>query len=198
MRLRIALAAVVSTAAVVVAVTIPTGAHPLPLPLGITIPAHPNSYVDPFANSKWEPARTDMGVDWIALRRLPVLAIGDAVILGSENHTTGWPGHRLIWYQLLDGSHAGDVVYVAEHLRKLLPAGTIVWAGQRIAFALPGFPDTEWGWADLLGAPRAAPCYKEGRQTNSGKEMARFMESLGAQVSDAPGRGPDSPAGRLC
>jgi hypothetical protein len=80
-------------------------------------------YIDPFAASGWYPARTDMGVDWFVTRRLPVLAIGDAVILGSDSHNSGWPGGHFIWYQLLDGSHAGDVIYVAEHLTQLLPAG---------------------------------------------------------------------------
>jgi hypothetical protein len=126
-----------------------------------------------------------------------VVAIGDALILGSENHSP-WPGHHEIWYQLLDGSHAGDVVYVAEHLKKLLPAGRAVRAGQQIAVARPGYPWTEWGWADSNGTPRAFPCYKEGHQTNSGKEMARFLARLGAPVSGPPGPGPDGPSGRFC
>jgi hypothetical protein len=156
-----------------------------------------SAYIDPFTDEGWEPARTDMGVDWIPVRRLPVLAIGDAVILGSDGHS-GWPGKHIIWYQLRDGSHAGDVIYVAEHLTQLLPTGSVVRAGQRIATALPGSPWTEWGWADEYGSPRAYPCYREGRQTNSGKEMARFMQSLGATVADPPGRGPDRPTGKLC
>jgi hypothetical protein len=157
----------------------------------------PGRYVDPFADPAWEPARTDMGVDWIETKRLPVVAIGDAVILGSQNDSS-WPGHHLIWYGLLSGSHAGDIVYVAEHLRHLVRAGTKVRAGQRIATALPGYPWTEWGWANVYGSPRALPCYHEGRQTNSGKEMARFLETLGATPGDAPGRGPDRPSGRFC
>lgn len=155
------------------------------------------SYINPFASPGWAPSRTDMGVDWIPTRPMPVLAIGDAVILGSDWHAP-WPGGRFIYYQLLDGSHAGDIVYVAEHLRKLARPGTIVKAGQKIATALPGYPWTEWGWADQYGSPRAYPCYKEGRQTNSGKEMARFMISLGAGAGDPPGHGTNAPSGRLC
>jgi murein DD-endopeptidase MepM/ murein hydrolase activator NlpD len=156
------------------------------------------AYVDPFAAPGWEPARTDMGVDWFVTRPLPVLAIGDAVILGSDSHAAGWPGHHFIWYQLLDGNHAGDIVYVAEHLKHLLPAGTHVRAGQKIAEALPGGTGTEWGWADPNGATRANPCYHEGQQTHSGKEMARFMQALGAQVAEPPGHGADAPFGKLC
>jgi hypothetical protein len=155
------------------------------------------TYVDPFAGSTWLPARTDMGVDWVPVRPAPVLAIGDALILGSENHA-GWPGHHLIWYRLLDGSHAGDVVYVAEHLKRLLPAGTTVRAGQRVATAVPGYPYIETGWANQYGAPRAYRCYKEGKQTASGKAMARFLESLGATVADPPGAGTTQPVGKLC
>jgi hypothetical protein len=154
-------------------------------------------YVNPFADPGWSVSRTDMGVDWVPVRKLPVLAIGDALILGSDSHS-GWPGKHIIWYQLLKGGHAGDVIYVAEHLERLLPAGRTVRAGQRIAVALPGYPYTEWGWADAYGSPRAYPCYREGRQTNSGKEMARFLGSLGAPMGDPPGRGPNRPTGKLC
>ena len=156
------------------------------------------SYIDPFTASGWEPDRTDMGVDWFVTRRLPVRAIGDAVIVGSDSHDSGWPGGHFIWYRLLDGSHAGDIIYVAEHLTNLLPAGAHVRAGQRIATALPGGTGTEWGWAEATGATRANPCYYEGEVTHSGREMARFMQSLGAQVQDPPGHGSDAPFGKLC
>jgi hypothetical protein len=154
-------------------------------------------YINPFANPSWQPSRTDMGMDWAPMRRLPVLAIGDAVILGSDIHGP-WPGGHEIWYRLLSGSHAGDVVYVAEHLKRLIAVGRTVRAGQQIAVALPGYPWTEWGWADAYGSPRALPCYREGHSTNSGREMARFLAALGAQQGDPPGRGPDRPAGKRC
>jgi hypothetical protein len=160
--------------------------------------AHPHEYVNPFADPAWGPARTDMGVDWIPAHRLPVLAIGDAVVLGSDWHAD-WPGGRIIWYQLLDGSHAGDVVYVAENLRHLVPVGTYVRAGQQIALALPSYPYTEWGWANSYGSPIAYPCYNvDGKQTRAGKEMARFMKGLGAATYNAPGPGPDRPQGKFC
>jgi hypothetical protein len=168
---------------------------------GPTIPAspfsHPHPYVNPFTDPAWGKARTDMGVDWIPAHRLTVRAIGDAVILGSDSHAE-WPGHHIIWYQLLDGSHAGDIVYVAEHLKKLVRAGSFVRAGQQIAVALPGYPWTEWGWATEYGSPVAYPCYTEGKQTTAGKEMARFMQNLGAHVYNRPGRGPSFPRLRRC
>src|SRR5947209_1211864 len=160
--------------------------------------SRPHAYINPFADSAWGPARTDMGVDWIPAHKLDVRAIGDAEILGSDSHS-GWPGHHIIWYQLLDGTHAGDIIYVAEHLKKLAPAGKIVRAGQKIAVALPGYPWTEWGWADAYGSPLAYPCYKhDGEQTVAGKEMARFMENLGARVYNRPGRGRSYPLGKRC
>lgn len=65
--------------------------------------------------------------------------------------------------------------------------------------ALPGYPWTEWGWADAYGSPLAYPCYKvDGQQTAAGKEMARFMRNLGAHVYDAPGPGPSYPLGKRC
>ena len=157
-----------------------------------------NQYIDPFAASGWDPSRTDMGVDWFVSRPLPVLAIGDAVILGSDSHDSGWPGGHFIWYQLLDGSHAGDIIYVAEHLKHLLPAGAHVRAAQKIAEALPGGTGTEWGWAEADGATRANDCYHEGEVTHSGREMARFLQSLGAQVEEPPGAGSDAPLGKFC
>jgi hypothetical protein len=138
-----------------------------------------------------------MGVDYLPLRREPVVAIGKARILGADAHS-GWPGGHLIWYQLLRGDHAGDIIYVAEHLTDLARSGLVVSRGQRIATAIPGYPWTEWGWADEYGTPRAYPCYREGRQTNSGDEMARFLRSLGAEILDDPGPGPRRPTGPRC
>jgi hypothetical protein len=38
----------------------------------------------------------------------------------------------------------------------------------------------------------------EGMETNSGKEFARFMRVLGAEVEMNPGPGPDYPTEALC
>lgn len=160
-------------------------------------PAPSGQYVNPFATGSWTVSRTDMGVDYMPNRREPVRAIGRAEILGSSMKS-GWPGGGFIYYRLLDGDHRGAIVYVAEHLRWLLPAGTEVAPGQRIATALPGYPWTEWGWATGRGEPRAYPCYHEGMETNSGREMARFLAVLGATPLARPGPGPDRPSGKLC
>jgi hypothetical protein len=154
-------------------------------------------YVNPIKGKAWWAGRTDMGVDYSVNRRKPIRAIGNAVILGSDNHS-GWPGGHYLWYKLLDGDHAGYVIYVAETMGHLLPAGTHVAAGERIATAKPGGTGTEWGWSNRRGDPRAAPCYSEGMKTNSGREMARFLRHLGAPTADKPGPGPDYPAGKRC
>jgi hypothetical protein len=156
-----------------------------------------SGYVNPLGAAGWQPARTDMGVDYVPTRPLPILAIGDGVVLGSDAHAP-WPGGRFLFYQLTDGDHAGDIVYVAENLRHIVPAGTRVTAGQQIAIGLPSYPWIEIGWADQYGSPIAYPCYKEGRQTAAGKRMARFLASLGAPVLDNPGAGSDHENGSRC
>jgi murein DD-endopeptidase MepM/ murein hydrolase activator NlpD len=154
-------------------------------------------YVNPFKHRRWISGRIDMGVDYVPYHPTAVVAIGDAKILGSDSHS-GWPGGHFIWYKLTDGDHAGDIIYVAEELKKMVPAKTRVAAGQRIATARPGGSGLEIGWANRLGETRAARCYSEGMRTNSGKEMARFLRSLGAKVVDHPGRGANEPRGKRC
>jgi hypothetical protein len=154
-------------------------------------------YVNPIRGKAWLPGRTDMGVDYSVTRHKPIVAIGDAKIRGSDNRS-GWPGGHFLYYKLLDGSHAGRFIFVAETMGRMLPEGTVVSAGERIATAYPGGTGTEWGWASRLGQPRAAPCYSEGMKTNSGAEMARFLRHLGARTADPPGPGPDWPTGKRC
>jgi len=174
-----------------------TGGTGVPVPEAEAGSAPEGRYVNPFLAGQWSTSRTDMGVDMMPIRSTPLLAIGDAKILGSSGRAS-WPGGHFIWYRLLDGDHAGAVIYVAEHLGQLAPAGTMVRAGQQIGVALPGYPWTEWGWATPGGQPRAYPCYHEGMETNSGKEMARFLASLGSKPLRRPGPGPNRPAGRPC
>jgi hypothetical protein len=156
-----------------------------------------NPYVNPIKGQAWLAGRTDMGVDYTLTEKKAVRAIGDAKILGADYHS-GWPGGHFLWYKIRDGDHQGTIIYVAETLGKMAAPGTIVAAGAWIAWAKPGGTGTEWGFATKAGQPRAAPCYKEGMKTNSGKEMARFLKSLGAPVLDDPGPGPDYPSGNLC
>jgi LysM repeat protein len=155
-----------------------------------------SNYVDPFSFGSWSPSRIDEGVDWIPNVVSPVVAIGDGVITYSSMDS-GWPAGGFITYRLTSGSHAGFYIYVAEHISNLLPVGTVVSAGQRIATALPGYPWTEWGWAAAVGqepAPSAqyngAP---DGSSTPGGYAFARFLISLGVTGIANPGPGPTTP-----
>jgi murein DD-endopeptidase MepM/ murein hydrolase activator NlpD len=159
--------------------------------------AAPGTYVNPIRGVAWIPGRIDMGVDFSVTRHKPIVAIGDAKIRGSDADS-GWPGGHFLYYKLLDGDHAGNFIYVAETMSRMVPEGTVVQAGGRIATALPGGTGTEWGWANRFGQPRAAPCYSEGLSTNSGAEFARFLRALGATTVDKPGPGPDWPSGPRC
>jgi hypothetical protein len=154
-------------------------------------------YINPFRHQDWYAGRIDMGVDYMPNHRYPVRAIGKAKILGSDSNS-GWPGGHFLWYKLLRGDHKGDIIYVAETLKRLAPAGTIVAPGDHIAKALPGGTGIEIGWANKQGEPRAARCYSEGMKTHSGKEMARFLNELGADVVSKARNAPDYPTGKRC
>jgi hypothetical protein len=154
-------------------------------------------YVNPLKSKRWIAGRIDMGVDYSATRHTPVVAIGDAKIKGADRNS-GWPGGHYLWYKLLNGDHRGDYIYVAEELKKMKHAGARVDAGEKIAVAKRGGSGTEWGWAKKDGQPRASGCYSEGMKTNSGKEMNRFLDSLGAPVADKLNPGPDYPTGKRC
>jgi hypothetical protein len=154
-------------------------------------------YVNPFKHQSWYAGRIDMGVDYMPNHRYPVRAIGKAKILGSDSRS-GWPGGHFLWYKLLRGDHKGDIIYVAETLKKLVPAGTKVGPGDTIAKALPSGTGIEMGWANKRGETRAASCYSEGMKTHSGREMARFLNELGADVVSKAKSAPDYPTGPRC
>ena len=154
-------------------------------------------YVNPFRGHRWYAGRIDMGVDYTPKHRTRVRAIGAAKILGSDSRS-GWPGGHFIWYKLLRGDHKGNIIYVAEAMKKLVRAGTRVAPGETIAKALPGGTGIEIGWARKSGETRAARCYREGMETHSGREMARFLKELGADVVKKVRSAPDYPTGKRC
>jgi hypothetical protein len=150
-------------------------------------------YVNPLAGGQWGLARTDQGVDYLPdAPAEPVRAIGAGTVVFSST-STGWPGGAFISYKLASGPEAGAVIYVAEHLTALLPAGAKVRAGEQLAAAWPGYPWTEWGWAACSGDLPAvqyngAP---DGTPMAGGLAFARFMRKLGAGTAEDPGPGPD-------
>ena len=159
---------------------------------GSHVTAAQSGYVNPLAGQQWTDARTDQGVDYQPVAPEPVRAIGDGTVVFSST-ATGWPGGGFISYKLKSGRAAGHVVYVAEHLSGLAPAGSTVRAGETIATAWPGYPWTDWGWATCSGDLPAvqyngAP---DGTPMAGGLAFARFMRNLGAGSAQDPGPGPD-------
>ena len=115
-----------------------------------------SSYSNPFDDGSYYTGRTDMGVDYSVARHKPIVAIGTAKVLGAE-HNSGWPGGHYLWYRLLDGSHAGQVVYVAETNR----------VECRLARKGPGFSDRVSGRAHWLCRP--APLRHSPGPTGAGR-----------------------------
>jgi len=151
-------------------------------------------YVNPLPDPRWGTARTDQGVDFIPTVPLPVLAIGDGIVTYSST-SCGWPGGAFIAYQLTTGSHAGLDVFVAEHLTDLPPVGTVLHAGDPVAFGWPGYPWIETGWAAPQGDSPAVPYngLPDGTPTAGGLAFARFLNELGRTTAQDPGPGPDRP-----
>lgn len=178
----------------VLAAVLARGVHlPATTPGGAPGGSRLAGYVNPLAGGRWSPARTDQGVDYMPAGPQPVRAIGDGTVIYSST-ATGWPGGGFISYRLTSGPAAGHVVFVAEHLSSLTPAGTTVRAGERIATAWPGYPWTEWGWGCSSGDLPAvqyngAP---DGTPMPGGKAFARLMRGLGAATLQDPGPGPDT------
>jgi len=81
----------------------------------------PTTYVNPFRDAQQLTLmRTDQGVDFFAKKGSSILAIGKAKITRATTKS-GWcapdpspDAHGCIQYQLLDGDHAGEEIYVAE------------------------------------------------------------------------------------
>ncbi len=172
-------------------VTFATGAYlkyMTPCPAGVA------GYVNPLPDPRWQPARTDQGVDYVPTVPLPVLAVGDGIVTYSST-SSGWPGGAFIAYQLTAGSHAGLFVFVAEHLTGLPPVGTVLHAGDPVAVGWPGYPWIETGWAAPQGDSPAVPYngLPDGTPTAGGLAFARFLNELGRTTAQDPGPGPDRP-----
>ena len=155
-----------------------------------------SGYVNPLAGGQWTPARTDQGVDYHPAAPEPVRAIGAGVVIYSSSTDCppyGWPACHVIGYKLTKGPKAGGIIFVAEHLTGLLPAGARLWPGRVIATAIPGYPWIETGWANCTGN---APAVRydgaaDGTRMPGGLAYARFMRELGQATAQDPGPGPD-------
>jgi len=153
----------------------------------IAVRTNSASYIDPLQFvSRWE--RTDQGVDAQLPVGAPILAPCRVKILGIEPNW--YAGQPLVYFELLDGSDAGKVQYVAEEITDIAPAGTILQQGQAIARYAPSGTAIEYGWSTLNGITlaKATTGYEEGQITPAGTAMRNWLNSLGA------GAGPWPPA----
>jgi hypothetical protein len=165
----------------------------LPGPISFALPDHadhvhvgfyplPGSgYTSPFVDAVR--GRIDQGVDFVGTG--PIKAIGKARIL--KTGAPGWPGGGGVLYRLLDGSHAGQVIFVYEGIAPTVHAGELVLAGQQIGTFVPGSSTgIEIGFADSNGVPLSHATYHEGDVTKWGRKMAAFLSSIGTpgQLND--------------
>ncbi len=135
-------------------------------------PAFEIEYVSPFLSATT--GRIDQGVDFTGSG--PIAAVGDAEILATG--APGWPEGGGVLYKLLGGERAGQIVFVYEGVEATVQAGQHVSAGDQIATFVPG-GSIEMGFADASGVPLSHGEYEEGKETESGKEMAAFLTSIG-------------------
>jgi hypothetical protein len=153
----------------------------------IAVSVNNASYIDPLQFvSRWE--RTDQGVDAQLPVGAPILAPCKVKILGIE--PDWYAGQPLVYFELLEGSDAGKVQYVAEEITDVAQPGTILQQGQAIARYAPSGTAIEYGWSTLNGITlaKATTGYEEGQITPAGTAMRDWLNSLGA------GAGPWPPA----
>lgn len=129
---------------------------------------------------RWE--RTDQGVDATMPVGAPIVAPSRVKILGIE--PDWYLNQPLVYFELLDGSDAGKVQYVAEQITDVARRGTYLQQGQPIArFAASG-TGIEYGWSTLSGITLAVATtgYEEGEETPAGKSMRAWLNALGAKA----------------
>ncbi|MDX6609737.1 MAG: hypothetical protein QOF85_1662 [Solirubrobacterales bacterium] len=149
-------------------------------------PAFEIEYVSPFLSATT--GRIDQGVDFTGTG--PIAAVGDAEILSTG--APGWPEGGGVLYKLLSGQRAGQIIFVYEGVDATVHPGQHVSAGDQIATFRPG-GSIEMGFADAAGAPLSHGEYQEGDETQWGKEMAAFLESIGGASGLSPSLGQLSP-----
>lgn len=135
--------------------------------------------------------RTDQGVDYFADAGSPILAIGRAEVTRADTNS-GWPGGGVVHYKLLDGTHKGARIYVAEYIYPAVKVGEIVYAGQVVArFTRSASSGVGIEMGYLGHGTTWNPCAsdKSGVETASGKAFARFLRSLGCHTLQDPGTG---------
>ena len=147
------------------------------------VAATPNSasYIDPLRYvSVWE--RTDQGVDASMPIAAPILAPSRVKILAII--PDWYAGQPLVYFELLAGSYAGQVQYVAEQITDIAPPGSILQQGQVIARFAKSGTGIEYGWSTPNGTTLAVATtgYEEGEITPAGRRMRAWLNALGANA----------------
>jgi hypothetical protein len=143
------------------------------------------AYINPLPQvTRWE--RTDQGVDATMNVGSPILAPCRIKILDIE--PDWYLTQPLVYFELLEGSYAGQVQYVAEQITDVAPPGSILEQGQVIARYARSGTSIEYGWSTLSGVTLAVATtgYEEGQITPAGRSIRRWLNALGA------GAGPDT------
>jgi hypothetical protein len=139
------------------------------------------AYIDPLQYvTTWE--RTDQGVDALLPVGAPILAPCEIKILDIE--PDWYAGQPLVYWELLDGPDAGRVQYVAEEITRIAKPGLILQQGQAIAHFAKSGTGIEFGWSTPSGITLAVATtgYEEGEITPAGREMRKWLNSLGANA----------------
>ena len=147
----------------------------------IYAPVTSAGYIDPLQYvTHWE--RTDQGVDATMPVGAPILAPGRVKVLAVE--PDWYAGQPLVYWELLDGSYAGHVQYVAEEITQIARPGSILQQGQVIARFAPSGTGIEFGWSTLSGVTLAVATtgYEEGQITPAGRSIRAWLNSLGANA----------------
>lgn len=164
------------------------------------LPLYPH-YQDPLRGvRRLRVARTDQGVDYFGMAWSPIYPIGRCHVTWVSVKS-GWPGGGVVHYLLLDGSHAGEIIYVAEWIKPAVAIGDVIEPTHvlaRFRFNLDRrFRGIETGF---IRPGTHEPCSTDtsGRPTEGGIRMTRFLNRLGCPSQQHFGAGPDTcPCGRI-
>jgi hypothetical protein len=138
-------------------------------------------YINPLRYVRvWE--RTDQGVDASMPVGAPILAPCRIKILAIE--PDWYAGQPLVYWELLEGSDAGKIQYVAEQITNIARPGSILQRGQTIAQFAPSGTGIEFGWSTINGVTlaRATTGYVEGGITPAGRSIRAWLNALGANA----------------
>jgi hypothetical protein len=150
------------------------------------VAATPNGagYINPLPYvtccGRWE--RTDQGVDATMPVGAPIVAPSPVKILAIE--PDWYAGQPLVYYELLNGSWAGHVQYVAEEITDIAKPGSFLPQGAVIARFAPSGTGIEFGWSTLNGITLAMATtgYEEGQATPAGQSIRGWLNAVGAKA----------------